>query len=124
MIQPAQGTPGALGYDQAGNLMNGNNNHGLLFSLILGALQLLTGGGSGGSGGIKIASPSAGLTISDTSAHTGTFNAITIVSDAVFTALTGTITGYGTITYPAGITLYGSFTSITLASGVVVAYSP
>jgi hypothetical protein len=92
---------------------------------ILLALVVYLGGGGGGSiGGISIKSPSASLTISDTAAHTGTWTSIQIVSAAVFTLLTGTNTGYATISYPAGLTLYGNFTAITLASGTVVANSP
>lgn len=62
---------------------------------------------------------------SNTSAVTGNFRAITIITDAVFSALadtgaTGAITG---VTIPAGITLFGNFTGYTLTSGVVRAYS-
>jgi len=62
---------------------------------------------------------------SNTSAITGTFRAITIINDAVFSLLTdtgstGALTG---LTIPAGVTLFGNFTAYTLTSGAVRAYS-
>lgn len=61
--------------------------------------------------------------ITDTTAVTGSFKAISVVSDCVFTTLTGNMTGTITgVTFPAGFTLYGEFTAITLASGSVIAY--
>lgn len=60
----------------------------------------------------------------DTTAVTGTFAAITVLSDAVFTSLTranttGTI---GSTTIPAGVTIFGAITGYQLASGAVIAY--
>jgi len=63
--------------------------------------------------------------INDTASHTGNFHAITIVSDAVFTTLTdSTRTGnsIGTDVFIAGLTIFGKFTEIQLASGKVIAY--
>jgi hypothetical protein len=53
------------------------------------------------------------------------FHAIQIVSDAVFSALTGgSITGDSIIgtSIPSGQILFGNFTGFTLSSGAVIAY--
>ena len=63
-----------------------------------------------------------GTVYSDTSAHTGTWFRVDALADAVFTTLTGNVSGIGSTTLKAGQSLYGSFTAITLASGTVVAY--
>ena len=72
--------------------------------------------------------------ISDTEVHSGTFVAITMLEDTVFNALTPTDTtnGYGVGSYngntmasetiPQGVTIYGSWSSIDLTSGLVIAY--
>lgn len=88
-----------------------------------GTLLISTAAGAGALN-VSIAQPSSGKILSDIAAYTGTWEAITILSDAVFTLLTGSVTGYASITIPAGVTLFGSFTAITLASGSVVAYTP
>ena len=71
--------------------------------------------------------------------HTGKFVAITIVTDTIFTTLTaldgdflyGTGSGAGfdsngsncaSVTFPAGITIYGRWKTFRLASGSVIAY--
>lgn len=63
------------------------------------------------------------LYITDTGAHTGNFDAIQALEDAVAdlvsTNVTGTLTS---VPIPAGVVIYGKFTSITLASGKVMAY--
>jgi len=60
-----------------------------------------------------------------TSAITGNFVAIQILTDTVFSLLTDT-TEVGddatTITYVAGSIIYGQFTAFTLTSGAVRAY--
>jgi len=61
-------------------------------------------------------------TITSTGAHTGTWWALDILEDTIFTLLTGNATGYAGVTYPAGTILRGHFTAITLASGSIVAY--
>jgi hypothetical protein len=72
-----------------------------------------------------------GILITDTTAITGKFRIILPLTDATFTTLTGNITkngtatvatgaDYGTVT--AGMTLFGKFTAITLATGKVIAY--
>jgi len=63
--------------------------------------------------------------ITDTSAHTGTYVAITFLEATTFTALTDANRDGNTIgsqTFPVGATIYGTFTSITLASGACIAY--
>jgi hypothetical protein len=62
--------------------------------------------------------------INDTSAKTGSWRKIYVVTACVFTTLTdGLMTGTPTgPTFPAGCVLTGSFTAITLASGAVIAY--
>tara|TARA_R100000700_G_C3040899_1_gene64962 strand:+ start:136 stop:438 length:303 start_codon:yes stop_codon:yes gene_type:complete len=72
--------------------------------------------------------------ISDTSVHSGSFVAIQCVEDTVFNVLTpaDTTNGYGVGSYngntmasetiPAGMTIYGRWTSIDLTSGAVIAY--
>jgi len=80
--------------------------------------------------GISLGENGAEL-IKDTTAHTGTFKAIQIIGDAVFSVLTsagittdGSVlaigSDYGTVS--AGVVLYGTFTAITLTSGIVIAY--
>lgn len=57
--------------------------------------------------------------------------AITMLEDTTFTILTTTNWSAGTsgsnavtsVTYPKGLTIFGSFTSITLATGKVIAYN-
>lgn len=62
--------------------------------------------------------------VSDTTQTNGNFGAIQAVADAVFTALvSGNWTGTTTdIPLPAGVTIFGNFTSFTLTSGKVIAY--
>ncbi len=64
--------------------------------------------------------------ISGTAAHTGNYTAITALTTAVAAlvstgagALQGTLTS---VTIPAGCTIYANISSITLASGTVIAY--
>ena len=68
-----------------------------------------------------------GVFIDDLIEHTPTtprvFVAIKFTQDTQFTALTGNITGDFTgVTFEKGDNLVGRFTSITLASGSVIAY--
>jgi hypothetical protein len=72
--------------------------------------------------------------IKDTEEHTGTFVAITMLEDTIFTTLTpdDTVNGYGVGSYngnnmsgetiPQGVTIYGRWTTVDLASGLVIAY--
>ena len=72
--------------------------------------------------------------IKDTEEHTGTFVAITMLEDTIFTTLTpdDTTNGYGVGSYngnnmsgetiPQGVTIYGRWTTVDLASGLVIAY--
>jgi hypothetical protein len=65
-----------------------------------------------------------GLYIADTSAHTGIWDAIqaleATVADLVSSNLSGTLTS---VPIPAGVTIFGQFSSITLTSGTVIAYT-
>ncbi|MEI6821013.1 MAG: hypothetical protein WCL51_03700 [Bacteroidota bacterium] len=73
-----------------------------------------------------------GIVISNTTAITGSFSAIMVLTAATFTTLTsqdhttnGAVTqsvaaDYGTV--PVGVMIYGSFTAITLSAGKVIAY--
>ena len=62
--------------------------------------------------------------VSDTTQTNGNFGAIQAVADSVFAALvSGNWTGTtASIPVPAGVTIFGNFTSFTLTSGKVVAY--
>lgn len=65
--------------------------------------------------------------IATTGAKTGAWYAITFITAAKFTSLTDLAAdawdaSIGTITFPAGVTIYGEYTRITLASGSVMAY--
>lgn len=66
-----------------------------------------------------------GQYIADTNAHTpggsNKFVAIQVVSECVAT-IVGNITGITGVTLPANTIIYGEYTSITLASGSVMAY--
>lgn len=69
-------------------------------------------------------SPRASLLETGTTAHTGlACFAITMVADTVFTTLTG-MTGDSVagVTFSAGVTIYGNFSAVTLASGAAVIY--
>jgi hypothetical protein len=65
----------------------------------------------------------ASHTISDTTPYVPPAGfhvaAIKIVSPAIFDTLTGTLTGYASVTYPGGYTITGVFTAVTLTSGAV-----
>jgi hypothetical protein len=66
-----------------------------------------------------------GSIIDDTSTHVGKWHSISMITDTVFSAWEPSFDIYGTlagITFPAGFILFGNFTSITLASGKIVAY--
>jgi len=62
--------------------------------------------------------------ITSTSAQTGSFCALCVVSDAVFASITGTgISGtWSGTTIPAGIVLPGRVSGFQLSSGAVVAF--
>jgi len=60
----------------------------------------------------------------DTSAHTGTWSAVQVITTATFTTFTGTgMTGFTGVAFPVGTVIYGDITAITLTSGSVVAYN-
>ncbi len=69
--------------------------------------------------------------VSDTGAHTGAWRRIYVLTNAQFTTLTGNYTkndnttaavgsDFGTVA--AGLSLYGKFTAVELASGSVILY--
>jgi len=78
---------------------------------------------------------SGGIYIADTTARTGDWLAIQILADAKFAVLTGNISddpssvlaaeasAAFSATIPAGTTLFGKFTAITLHSGRIAAYN-
>lgn len=109
MIPKAAAQAGVLyGFDPA--------NPNLLNAMKIGNDGGLVTADSKGSGAATITT--------DTTVVSGSFVAITILNDAVFTSLTrsnttGTI---GSVTVPAGVTLFGTFTGYQLASGAVIAY--
>lgn len=65
------------------------------------------------------------LTNSTSSTANTIYNAITMIADTSFTALTdanrdgATLTG---VTIPKGLTIFGEFTAITVSSGKCIAY--
>lgn len=63
-----------------------------------------------------------GEVIADTAAHTGTFHKIHAIGATQFTAVSGNVSGLAGVTIPAQFEITGTFTSITLASGSVIAY--
>ena len=63
-----------------------------------------------------------GQVITGTAVTTGNWIEIRVLTTAVFTTLTGNLTNVGSTSFPAGTYLNGRFTTITLASGSVVAY--
>ena len=69
--------------------------------------------------------------VTGTSAQTGNYSAITIVTDTVVASITATniqlngsesATALSGVTLPAGITIFGKITGFTLTSGSVIAY--
>lgn len=63
-----------------------------------------------------------GQVITGTGVTTGSWTEIRVLTTAVFTTLTGNLSNVGSTSFPAGTILNGRFTTITLASGSVVAY--
>lgn len=73
--------------------------------------------------------PRAAILIDDTSTHAGPFFAISALEDAAFDVGTGAgegdmsfIEDVADFTLPKGMTIYGTFQSIGLDSGKVIAY--
>ena len=60
-------------------------------------------------------------------AKTGAWFRITTVTATVFSTLTGNITSNSDtmtgVSFPAGMTIYGDYTAITLTSGSILAYA-
>ncbi len=65
--------------------------------------------------------------IEDTANHDLVCDSISIAEAAIFATLTDASQTVHdnllSITFPAGLTLYGNFTSITLVSGAIIAYN-
>lgn len=75
-------------------------------------------------GFIKTVGYSGAVNTTTTAAVNGSFHAVQILTDCVFSAFaavgeTGALTG---LTLPAGLTLFGEITGYTLSSGAVRAY--
>ena len=68
-----------------------------------------------------------GVVINDTALTAGQFGAIQVINDAVLSALVApeytNSADLLSITLSAGTILYGTFTSVTLTSGVVIAHN-
>ena len=70
-----------------------------------------------------------GQLITGTGSATGEFNSIDIIADAKFNVLTGNVSAVANAasasapTIPAGRTIEGLFTVVTLHSGTVIAYN-
>lgn len=64
--------------------------------------------------------------IQDTNAHNGFWHAITIIEAAEMTTLTDVtqslVGSLASISFAAGVTIHGIFTTITLSTGAVIAY--
>ena len=70
--------------------------------------------------------PSAAILIDDQVEHTGPYFAITALTDAVVDISEcdmSFITDVADFTIPKGVTIYGTFASIELDSGSVIAYT-
>jgi hypothetical protein len=61
--------------------------------------------------------------IADTVAHTGIFTELVAMTACVIAAVTGNCAGLAGKTIPAGMSVAGVFTSVTLTSGTMVAYT-
>ena len=60
-----------------------------------------------------------GLAITDTNAHTGNWNRLTVLTDAVIATVTGNTSGLNGATVKAGTSIDGVFTAVTMTSGTV-----
>ena len=81
-----------------------------------------------GATAFSITGGNGGVLIDDTAAHTGSFFAIQAVGGAAAvinnSGTTSNIDDFdATITIDSGQTVYGRYTSITLSSGKVIAYT-
>lgn len=67
--------------------------------------------------------PSSSVIVSDTNpiniSKTFAFMPLT---DAVFSACQGTMSGFSGVTFPAGVVIYANLGNVTLASGSVIFY--
>ena len=78
-------------------------------------------------GSLSLGSAGSKVLVAATAEQTGSFCSITALSDTTFTTLTPEDAFHPSeanynMTIPAGVTIYGRWTAIELASGSVVAY--
>ena len=81
------------------------------------------------SGSLGLGSAGSTVLVAATAEQTGSFCAVTVIAAATFTTLTAedsahpSTSDFSGITLPAGVTIYGRWTEIDPASGVIVAYN-
>ena len=80
------------------------------------------------SGSLGLGSAGSTVLVAATAEQTGFFCAVTALADSTFTTLTAEDSAHPSdanynMTIPAGVTIYGRWTAIELASGAVVAYN-
>lgn len=71
---------------------------------------------------VKIYDTKGGETITNTSAHAGDWGRLQMLTSTTIAALTGNVSNLTGIAIPAGTVITGSFSSITLTSGSLIAY--
>lgn len=78
--------------------------------------------GNGAADALLLLTGQTGATVfADTSAHTGTWRRLTVLTTAAVTMILDDVL-LAAITIPAGTDVFGKITSVTLGSGVVVVY--
>ena len=80
------------------------------------------------SGSLSLGSAGSKVIVAATATQTGMFCAITALADSTFTTLTPEDAAHPddaayNLTIPAGVTIYGRWSDINIASGAVVAYN-
>ena len=80
------------------------------------------------SGSLGLGSAGSTVLVAATAEQTGSFCAVTVIAAATFTTLTPEDAFHPSevnynMTIPAGVTIYGRWTAIELATGSVVAYN-
>ena len=81
------------------------------------------------SGSLGLGSAGSTVLVAATAEQTGSFCAVTVIAAATFTTLTAedsahpSTSDFSGVTIPAGVTIYGRWTAIELATGSVVAYN-
>ena len=75
---------------------------------------------------IRALGEKGGEIIADANPHTGSWFAISMITNTVIASWTPAFTVYGvlaSITWPAGFIMFGNFSAIQLTSGSVVVYN-